>query len=142
MPNHFHFLAKQITIDGITKLMRKVSTTDAMYFNKRYHRVGYLFQGKYKAILVETDSYFLHVSRYIHLNPSELKGSDPFNYPYSSYKYFAGRAHASWIKVETILKYFKTQDTTPFLKHHLSYKEFVENCQEDSKEIIGDLMLE
>lgn len=72
MPNHFHLLLKQISIDGMTKLLRRILTTYSMYFNKRYKRVGHLFQGPYKAVLVQNDSYLLHLSRYIHLNPSEL----------------------------------------------------------------------
>ena len=52
--------------------MRRLLTTYAMYFNRRNSRVGYLFQGSYKAVLVDSDSYLLHLSRYIHLNPSEL----------------------------------------------------------------------
>lgn len=72
MPNHFHLVLQQISMDGITKLMRRIATTYAIYFNKRYKRVGYLFQGPYKAILVNNDSYLLHLSRYIHLNPVEL----------------------------------------------------------------------
>jgi putative transposase len=94
MPNHFHLILRQVTKDGITKLMRKISTTYVMYFNKRNNRVGYLFQGKYKAAIVEGDFYLLQLSRYVHLNPIDLQGSDPFNYPYSSYKYFLGEKHA------------------------------------------------
>lgn len=142
MPNHFHLLVKQLTIDGITKLLRRIATTYSMYFNKRYERVGYLFQGKYKAILVETDSYLLHLSRYIHLNPLELTRTDLVNYPYSSYKYFLGLAHAVWIKPNTILSYFDRSKMLPFLNHYPFYKEFVENCPDNSKEIIGNLALE
>lgn len=142
MPNHFHLLIKQLTIDGITKLLRRVATTYSIYFNKRYKRAGYLFQGKYKAALVETDSYLLHVSRYIHQNPLELTRTDLFNYPYSSYKYFLGIAHAGWVKPKIILDYFDTSKLQPFLKHYPSYREFVEGGTEDSKGIIGNLSLE
>lgn len=142
MPNHFHLLVKQITKDGITKLMRKVSTTYAMYFNKRYKRVGYLFQGKYKAALVETDSYLLHLSRYIHLNPIDLHGSDPCSYPYSSYKYYLGKKHAGWVKPKIILDYFDKSRLLPFLGHYPSYREFVEGYPEDSGKIIENLTLE
>lgn len=106
MPNHFHLLAKQITKNGITKLLRAICTNYVMYFNKKYERVGGLFQGKYKAVLVLDDIYLLHLSRYIHLNPPE--GSDPVNYPYSSYQYYLGYKNSSWIKPEEILSFFKT----------------------------------
>ena len=76
MPNHFHLLLKQSTKTGMIKLMRKLSTTYAMYFNDRYNRVGTLFQGPYKAIAIDTEPYLLHLSRYIHLNPIELTRRD------------------------------------------------------------------
>ena len=142
MPNHFHLIIKQHSIDGVSKLLLKVATTYAMYFNKRYKRVGYLFQGPYRAVLIENESYLLHLSRYIHLNPIELTGGTPVNYPYSSYKYFLGKARAGWIKPKIILDYFDKSKLEPLLKHYPSYQEFVEGGTEDSREIIGDLALE
>lgn len=142
MPNHFHLIIQQISIDGVTKLLRRIATTYAMYFNKRYKRVGYLFQGPYKAVLVETDSYLLHLSRYIHLNPIDLTRRELVNYPYSSYKYFIGSARAGWVKPRIILDYFDKSKLLPFLKTYPSYMEFVEKYPNDSKEIIGDIALE
>lgn len=142
MPNHFHLLIKQKTIDGMEKLMSKVLTTYSMYFNKRYERVGHLFQGRYKAALVTSDSYLLHVSRYIHLNPSELTGTVPVNYPYSSYQYFLGLKKATWLKPDFILAYFDTSKLLPFLNKYPSYKDFVENYAEDSKEVVGSLAID
>lgn len=72
MPNHFHLILQQVVDSGITKFMRKLGTGWTMYFNEKYDRSGVLFQGKFKAILIETDEYMLHLSRYIHLNPLEL----------------------------------------------------------------------
>lgn len=122
--------------------MRKLATTYAMYFNKRHNRIGYLFQGKYKAALVENDSYLLHVSRYIHLNPIDLQGSVPSHYPYSSYKYYLGEKHAKWLKTKIILDYFDTGKLQPFLKRYPSYQEFIEGQNCDSANIIGNLTLE
>ncbi len=142
MPNHFHLILQQHALDGVTRLLKNISTTYAMYFNKRYKRVGYLFQGRYRAVLVENESYLLHLSRYIHLNPTELTGSHPVNYPYSSYKYFLGIAKAGWVKSKIILDYFDKSKLLPFLDHCPSYQEFVEGFNGDSKEIIGNLTLE
>lgn len=142
MPNHFHLLVKQISVDGVTKLLRRVATTYSMYFNKRYKRVGYLFQGRYKAALVETDSYLLHLSRYIHQNPLELTRSNLVMYPYSSYKYFLGLAHAGWVKPNIILSYFNKSKLLPFLNKYPSYEEFVEKYPGNSEEIVGNLALE
>lgn len=124
MPNHFHILLKQKTIDGITKLIRAVSTNYVMYFNKKYERVGTLFQGKYKAVLVDHDAYLLHLSRYIHLNP--VLGSDPKTYPYSSYGYYLKDKNASWVKPDEILAFFKTPRRLG-KKDYLSYESFVDD---------------
>lgn len=142
MPNHFHLLVKQLTIDGVTKLLRRIATTYAIYFNKRYNRIGYLFQGPYKAALIETDNYLLHVSRYIHQNPAPLTRRNLVSYPYSSYKYYIGRARANWIKPNIILSYFNRNQLLPLLKHYPSYEEFVENSTQNSDQIIGNLKLE
>lgn len=142
MPNHFHLLIAQINLSGVTNLLRRISTIYAMYFNKRYKRVGYLFQGKYKAVMVTEDRYLLHLSRYIHLNPADLTGSDPVNYPYSSYQYFLGNKHATWVKPKIILDYFDKSKLLPFLNKYPSYQDFVEKGLGDSKEIIGNLTLE
>lgn len=137
MPNHFHLLIKQSKKDGITKLMRAVTTCYVMYFNEKYQRVGTLFQGKYKAALVLEDIYLLHLTRYIHLNP----GSDPFRYPYSSLSCYLGNQKIKWVKPDFILSYFKKSQ-----KHakndHFSYLPFVEDYRIESSEFLGELTLE
>ena len=98
MPNHFHLLLKQEKNDGISKYLHKILTGYTMYFNKRYERSGVLFQGVFKGKYIKDDSYLLHLSRYIHLNPLEILDLDCANketinkllikYPWSSYKNF------------------------------------------------------
>ena len=140
MPNHIHLQIKQKTKDGMVKLMRRLATSYVMYFNKKYNRVGALFQSTYKAALVETDSYLLHLSRYIHLNPTKINPALNFE-EFSSYPYYLGEKHASWIKPQEILGYFKTAQRTG-LKDILSYQSFVEDYQENSAELLGALILE
>jgi len=72
MTNHYHLILEQIKDGGIVQFMKKLGTGYAMYFNEKYTRVGPLFQGRFKAILVDEDRYLSHLSRYIHLNPFEL----------------------------------------------------------------------
>ena len=139
MPNHFHLLIKQSSTDGVTKLLRAVSTRYVMYFNKKYDRVGSLFQGKYKAILVQEDPYLLHLSRYIHLNPHP--GSDPKLYKYSSYGNYLERTYAQWLNTKEILGYFKTTSELS-LKDYFSYESFVEDFKIDSELVLGNLTLE
>jgi len=140
MPNHFHFLVKQTSLDGITKFVRAVCTSYVMYFNKKYERIGTLFQGKYKGVLINNDVYLLHLSRYIHLNPLTL-GSDPRSYDYSSYAYYLGAKKADWINRKEILDFFNTASATS-MNSHFSYQNFVDTYKLDSRDILGNLALE
>ena len=107
MPNHFHLLLQQSSIDGITKFMRRITNAYVSYFNTRNERTGALFQGKFKASLIEQDSYLLHLSRYIHSNPLEVRPLTRLeDYPYSSYREYLGLRHTSWIKMDDIISYF------------------------------------
>lgn len=71
MPNHFHLILKQLIDGGVSLFMQKLAGY-AYYFNLKYKRVGSLFQGKFKAIEIDSENYLLHLSRYQHLNPVEL----------------------------------------------------------------------
>lgn len=121
LPNHYHFQLRQISESGITIFMHRLGTTYTMFFNKKYERTGRLFEGPFKAVLIENDSYFFHLSRYIHLNPLDLlipnwreegvgdwKGAEEFleNYPWSSYRDFVGKRKGSFVKTRFILDYF------------------------------------
>ena len=72
MENHFHLVLK--TPDAnLQKFMQRLNTAYTVYFNWRHRRSGHLFQGRYKAILIDADSYLLGLSRYVHLNPVRRK---------------------------------------------------------------------
>lgn len=106
MPNHFHLLLylKGEEATGIEKLMRSVMTAYSMYFNKKYRHSGTVFQGPYKASIILDDSYFMHIGRYIHLNPLDTKHYDYLTYPFSSINYFMGLWACDWVHPERILE--------------------------------------
>ena len=110
LPNHFHLLVKQIHADGIDRFMNSLITRYVLYFNKKYHRVGPLFQGVYKAVLVESDEQLLHLSWYIHSNPLKLLGLSftdwkKISLPFSLPEYL-GQKQSEWVKTSLILEYF------------------------------------
>lgn len=87
-PNHFHLLLRQSEEKGISGFMHKVSTGFTNYFNKKYNRSGSLFQGPFKAVSVNTDSYILWLSAYINGNAEIHKIAGVEKYKWSSYPKF------------------------------------------------------
>ena len=141
MPNHFHLAIKQVDKDSMTNFIRALSTRYSMYFNKRYTRVGSLFQGRYKAVLIENDMQFLYLTKYIHRNPlalAEYTAKNLLDYPYSSYRNYTGIIHQSWVDPSNVI--YRYLGNNP----HNSYQSFVEETKEISDEIetLGGLTLD
>jgi len=92
MTNHYHLLIE--TPDGNLSIgMRQLNGVYTQLFNKLHGRAGHLFQGRYKAILIQKDSHLLEVCRYVVLNPVRAKMVEtPEEYPWSSYLATAGKA--------------------------------------------------
>ncbi len=106
MENHFHLLLGTPR-GNLSRWMQGVLGSYAQWYNAREGRSGHLWQGRYKAILVERGPYLLECSRYIHLNPGRagLTGS-PERWKWSSYRNYVsvlGRPAVPWVKVETVL---------------------------------------
>lgn len=118
MNNHFHLL---IWLEKDTKaiplFMKSVFTSYTMYFNKKYNRVGPLFQSRYKASRITNDPYLIHISRYIHLNPMELYKK----YKYSSYQTYLGKSTQSWIKAERIKSLMNSERYEEFVGNYFEY---------------------
>jgi len=68
MSNHFHFLL-ETPLANLSEFMRQFNITYISYYNRRYNRVGHLYQGRYKSILIQKENYLTILSHYIHLNP-------------------------------------------------------------------------
>lgn len=131
MPNHFHFLVKQATDKGIASYMQRFINSYVHYINIKYKRVGPLFQGRFKGVLIESDEQFLHVSRYIHLNPL-VSGlvSDLKNYLWSSYHSYIGNGEDGLSNPELILKSFKTKkDYEKFVLDQADYAKSLEDIK-------------
>lgn len=114
--NHFHILIYQSDVPDLEKFMRSVMTSYSRYFNLKYKRTGPVFESRYKAVRIDSNSYLQHVSRYIHLNPIEWEG-----YDYSSMKYYKSGNEPCWLNTTTILEQFNSrQEYTDFVS---DYKE-------------------
>ena len=91
MNNHVHLLIETGDVP-LSKVMQGVNQTYTLYFNRKYHTVGHLFQGRYKAILCDRDAYLLGLVKYIHQNPFRAKIADRLDaYPWSSHHAYTGK---------------------------------------------------
>jgi putative transposase len=91
MTNHFHLLLETRS-PNISKIMHYIKGSYTTYYNLRHRRLGHVFQGRFKSLVVDKDSYFLGLSRYIHLNPVHAGiVKDPLEYVWSSYRGYMGK---------------------------------------------------
>ncbi|MBI2621608.1 MAG: transposase [Candidatus Levybacteria bacterium] len=134
MPNHFHLLVKQLTDNGITHFLRKLSDSYTRYFNTKYDRVGPLFQGSFKAKYIESDGHLLQLSKYIHRNPFPLSMCECRVYPYSSYcNYIYGEKHV-FCDTGFILSYFARSNP------ERDYQSFVEETNDIDPALFDSLI--
>jgi putative transposase len=129
MPNHFHFLV--CTPKGnLSDFMRHFNISYTGAFNRKYERSGHLYQGRYKAFLIDADNYLLEVSRYIHLNPLRMKLKEPLKKRWqdlarnnwTSFPGYLNQKHRkAFVHYHTILDYFGGESP----KSSNEYRKFV-----------------
>ncbi len=106
MSNHIHLLIGR-RVDDIGRIMQRLLTGYAQYYNRRYGRVGHVFQGRHRAILCQSDPYLAELVRYIHLNPVRAKMvSRAEQYPYSSHGEYIGTVGKGIVDVDPVLRRF------------------------------------
>ncbi|WP_328759436.1 transposase [Geomonas azotofigens] len=106
MTNHVHLLC-QVSEAPLARIIQNLAFRYTRWINWRQNRVGHLFQGRYKAILVDADEYLLQLTSYIHLNPVRANlVKDPVDYPWSSHRAYAGKEILPWLNSEPVLGYF------------------------------------
>ena len=135
MQNHFHLLISENTEGGISIFMQKLSTAYTMYFNRKHKRSGSLFQGPFKAVLVQNDTQFKYLFSYIHANPFSTIQKDSsiqvenleevLTYQYSSITEYRGGTRSSSV-ILTILPFIQKelQTTNDAKKHIIKWLDF------------------
>jgi REP element-mobilizing transposase RayT len=109
MPNHVHLLVEQGGHQTLSKAMQRLQTTYTSYFNRKYKKWGHLFQGRFKAFLVDKDNYLLELVRYIHLNPYRAKLEEKLGLnPWTGHWQYLGKQGTGEAKValEKVLPMF------------------------------------
>jgi REP element-mobilizing transposase RayT len=143
MENHYHLLL-ETPLGNLPQIMRHINGAYTTYFNVKRDRSGHLFQGRYKAILIDANEYAKELSRYIHLNPVRAEMVErPEEYNWSSYQDYTGvrKAH-EWLNREFILGNFGSK----FPEAERAYKKFVSSlegkeCESPLKEVFASTIL-
>ncbi len=133
MPNHYHLLIflKQT---NLAQTMQKFTLSYAKAINKKFARVGSLFQGPFKAVQVNKDEYLLHLSRYIHLNPVQANlVRKPEDWVFSSYRDYIGLRNGTLIDNDVVMSQFANK---------IEYKKFAEGFRTGDLKHIKNLILE
>lgn len=143
MSNHYHLLI-ETPEPNLSTTIQWLNVSYAAYYNKKHDRRGHLFQGRYKAILIEADEYLTELSRYIHLNPVRASMvKEPAEYQWSSYPaYIGAKKEPKCLQTEGVLKYFGLKKK----EAKKNYRKFVEEIDIDklenpNKHIVGGVIL-
>lgn len=143
MDNHYHLLL-ETPAANLTGIMHAINSRYTGYFNRKYHRSGHLFQGRYLAILFEKETYLLELSRYVHLNPVRAgMCALPQDYQFSSYPgYIVSGSRLEWVEYDWTLSQFGSKQK----KAMDSYGGFVlEGIEQDVKfpdqNLVGGVLL-
>ena len=110
MTTHVH-LETQVGEIALSRIMQNVSLRYTQWYNWRHNKSGHVFQGRYKAVMVDADAYLVELAAYIHNNPVRARITDrPENYSWSSHKAYLGKEYLSWLETEFILSQFSTKE--------------------------------
>lgn len=132
--NHVH-LAIQVGEIPLAKIIQNISFRYTRIMNKKLNRIGHLFQGRYKAIMLDADSYLLQLIRYIHYNPVRANMVSRIDeYVWSSHFAYLGLAQVHWLTTQHVLSYFSSD----YVNAVSNYKEFCLPDDENDAEINFD----
>lgn len=133
MTNHYHILARQTTENGISNFIRHVQDSYAKYLNKKMERSGALFQSPFKAVRIETDEQFIHVARYIHLNPLTsyvLRDTkELYTFPWNSWVDYVGYKPRAFVKTDVLLSFVGKNKIEDFTFNQLDYQRQLESIK-------------
>lgn len=109
MSNHVHLLLE--TGDSpLSRTMQTLQFTYSQFYNRRYHKNGHVFQGRYQAILCDREAYLVELVRYLHLNPARIRTPlSPWMYPWSSHGAYLGRTGPVEVQTASVLASFHRQ---------------------------------
>jgi putative transposase len=138
MNNHVH-LVIEVGAQPLAKIMQNLSFRYTRWVNKKHKRIGHLFQGRYKAILVDRDNYLLELVRYVHLNPVRAKlVRQAHLYRWSGHRAYLGREILPWFTTEWVLGQFGTRLGTSRKRYEIFVREGYGEGRRDEFHCGGD----
>ena len=151
MDNHWHVLV-QTPLGNLSEFMRRFNITYTSYYNRRHRRVGHLYQGRYKSLLVDQDAYLAKVSRYIHLNPVQVAGMKKkktekrlqylWNYKWSSLPgYIRLKDRLNFVEYETVLAEFGGDTAAGRRKYKQQISEDLSSGLTIREQVVGQSIL-
>lgn len=145
MDNHVHLIIQELE-DDISKVVKRLSSSYVYWYNKKYERIGHLFQERFRSECIEDEGYFLNVLRYIHQNPIKAgMVKSPNQYDWSSFNYYIGKSDIIDYKFGlSIFSENESEAVTKFIKFmneesktkHLDYEDFIKLTDEEVKQAI------
>lgn len=142
MGNHYHLLVETIE-PTLSRGMKKIGGDYATWFNKRHHRVGHLFQSRFKAHLIDSDEYLLTVARYIVLNPVRAHiVSEALEWPWSSARATGGCAIVPpWLTTDAVLTHFHPHDSSLAHRLYCAFIFDIEHAKSPWRQLVGQTYL-
>jgi putative transposase len=140
MVNHYHLVLEQLIEGGIAKFMHRLGTSYSKYITARHGHAGVIFGSAFRSVPIETESHFLYITRYVHLNPvahlglqiGEIKNALR-NYRWSSYRHYIGLERNLLIDNQTIMACFKNAD---------DYEDFVISGVDNNTVLRPDMLID
>lgn len=133
MPNHYHFLIKQLSDKGTVNLIANMQNSFAKYFNLKYNRAGGLFQNAFKATRITSEEELIHVSRYIHLNPVTsylMKIDELLKESVTSFPVYQDNQKNSFVNTELLIGVFGTRNRyKDFVLNQVDYQRKLDNIK-------------
>ena len=136
MPNHVHLVVQSVPGTSFSTMMQRLGSNYAQYFNRRYDRVGHLYQGRFYSNYVGRESYLREVTRYVHLNPYRAAlCTRPSDYAWSSYRvYISNEPDPLYlVEYEQVLNLFGDNQ----LERRVQYRQFVEDLVDRQEDLAG-----
>lgn len=132
-PNHYHLIIRQLTEKGIERFMHKLGTSHTNYFNTKNRRTGSLFQGKFKAVHIKSNSKLIYLSVYVNMNHL-IHGYSDRKWKYSSLLDYLGKRKNGLCNKKVIMGHFKNNaDYKEFLRENTAH---MRERKEDEKYLL------